>query len=122
MRRCYNAKIIHEIQGVRWSPLGVVEETKLRSIHDLTLAGSDNRSSVKDDTDFDWAPPCELGHVLRDVLMRLMYLRQEHGPGARIVLSRSDVKDVLRNVPVDPEDVPAFGYRVGNYGVVKLIL
>ena len=88
----FNANLVNEIQGIRLSPLGVVEELKLRIIHDLTSAGSGNRSSVNEDTDFDCAPPCELGHVLRDALLRVLYLRQKHGPRARIVLSRIDVK------------------------------
>lgn len=60
--------------------------------------------------------------MLRDALLRVLYLRQEHGPGTRIVLSRIDVKDAFRQIPVDPEGAPAFGYRVGNYAVVDLRL
>ena len=39
-----NANLIHEIQVIRLSPLGVVEEAKFRIIHDLKFAGSGNRS------------------------------------------------------------------------------
>ena len=48
------------------SPLAVVLEPKFRIIHDLTFARDVGRTSVTDDTDFSSAPPCELGHVLRD--------------------------------------------------------
>ena len=75
-----------------------------------------------DDTDFDCAPPCELGHVLRDVLLRVLYPRQKHGPGARIVLSGIDGKHAFRQVPGDSEGSPVFGHRVGNHGVVDPIL
>ena len=118
----FNANFIHEIQGIHSSPLGVVEEPKFQIIHELTFAGSGNRSSINEDTDFDCAPPCELGYVLRDVLLRVLYLRQKHGPGAHIVLSRTNVKYACRHLPVDPEGSPAFGYRVGNYAIVHLRL
>ena len=103
-------------------PVGCCRGAKFRIIHDLTFAGSGNRSSVNEDTDFDCAPPRELGHMLRDVLLRVLHLMQKHGPYARIVLPRIDVKDAFRQVPVDPEGDPAFGYRVGNYAVVDLRL
>ena len=48
-----------------------------------------------EDTDFDCAPPCGLGHVLRDVPLRALYLRQKHGPGALIVLSPIDIKIIV---------------------------
>ena len=60
--------------------------------------------------------------MLRDVLLRLLYLRQKHGPGARIVMSRIDVKDALRQVPVDAEGATVIGYKVGNHMVVDLRL
>ena len=118
----FNANFIEEIQGIRLSPLSVVEEPKFRIIHDLTFAGSGNRSSVNEDTEFDCAPKCELGHVLRDVSLRVLYLRQKYGPDARIVLARIDVKEAFRQVPVDPEGAPVFGYKFGNHVVVDLRL
>ena len=118
----FNAKFVQEIRGIRLSPSSVAEEPKLRIIHYLTFAGSGNRSSVNEDTGFDCAPPCELGHVLRDVLLRVLYLRQKHGPGARIVSSHIDVKEAYRQIPADPEGAPVFGYRTGNLAVVDLRL
>ena len=72
----FKRQFAHDIIGFRVSPLGVVEQPKLRIIHDLTFDGSGSRTSVNIDTDFDCAPSCELGHVLRDVLTRVLYLRQ----------------------------------------------
>ena len=111
-----------EILGLRVSPLAVVLEPKFRIIHDLTFARAGGRSSVNNDTDFSSAPPCELGHVFREVLLRVMFLRQMHGSGARIVLCRVDVKDAFRQVLVDPSGAPVFGYAVGGLVVVYLRL
>ena len=41
---------------------------------------------------------CELGHVLREVLLCLWFLRQTHGRSARIVFCRVDVKEAFRQV------------------------
>ena len=60
--------------------------------------------------------------MLRDVLLTVLYLRQRHGPGARIVLSRIDVKQAYRQIPVDPEGASVFGYIIGSLAVVDLRL
>ena len=44
------------------------------------------------DTDFESAPQCNPGHVLRNVIWRVLYLRRRLGNAARIVLSKMDVK------------------------------
>ena len=54
----------------RIMPLAHVLEPKYRIIRELTFARPGGRTSVNDDTDFSSAPPCELGHVLRDVVLR----------------------------------------------------
>ena len=46
------------------------------------LRAGGGRTSVNGDTDFDSAPPPELGHVLREVLLRVVFLRQTHGSSA----------------------------------------
>ena len=79
-------------------------------------------TSVNGDTDFDSAPPSELGHVLREVLLPVMFLRQTLGSSARILLCRVDVDDVFRRVLVDPAGAPAFGYVFGDRAVVDLRL
>ena len=55
----------------RLSPMSVVFDLRLRNVQDLTVALEGGRTSVNGDTDFDAAPSLELGHVLRDVLLRL---------------------------------------------------
>ena len=110
------------IPGFRVSPLAVVLEPTFRIIHDLTFARAGDHSSVNDDTDFSSAPSCELGLMLRDVLLRLLFLRKLRGPTARTVLCRVDVKDAYRQVLVDPVGMPVFGYAVGVYVVVDLRL
>ena len=118
----FDLRFAGEILGIRISPLSVVLETKYRTIHDLTFARAGGRTSVNGDTDFDSAPPSELGHVLREVLLRVMFLRQTHGSSARILLCRVDVKDAFRQVLVDPAGAPAFGYVFGDRVVVDLRL
>ena len=56
-----------DIVGLRVSPLAVIPEPKIRIVHDLSFASASGRTSVNSDTDFSSAPPCDLGHVLREV-------------------------------------------------------
>lgn len=92
------------------SPLGVVITSKLRIIHDLSFLHGNSKHSVNADTDFESAPQCNLGHVLRNVVWRVLYLRRRFGNAARIVLSKMDVKDAFRQVAVDAARSPVFGY------------
>ena len=114
-----DAEFIREVQGVRVSPLGVVDEPKFRIIHDLTFTAG-TRSSVNGDTDFSQAPECLLGHVLTDILKRILYLRQMHGVAAEIMLCRIDVKEALRQVVVNPSGASVFAYVFDGVGVVDL--
>ena len=107
------------IPGLRLSPLGVVVSTsKVRVIHDLTFSSFPSGPGVNSDTDFDTAPPCKLGHVLRDVIWRILYLRRKFGTDARIVLSKMDVANAFRQVPVEFGRSPTFSYVFGNMVVV----
>ena len=110
-----------DIVGPRVSPLAVILEPKLRIVHDLSFASVGGRTSVNSDTDFS-APPCEFGHVLREALLRLLFLRQTHDRSARIVLCRVDVKEAFRQVLVDPVGASVFGYVTGGRVVVDLRL
>ena len=89
----FRSRFAADILGLRVSPLAVVLAPKF---HDLTFACAGGRTSATDDADFYSAPPCELGHVLRDFLLRVFFLRQRHGSTARILLCRVDVKDAKR--------------------------
>ena len=103
--------------GLRVSPLAVIPEPKLRIVHDLSFASAGGRTSVNSDTDFSSAPPCELGHVLREALLRVLFLRQTHGRSVPIVLCRVDVKEGFRRVLVDPVGASVFGYVTGGRAV-----
>ena len=82
--------------GLRLSTLAVVASTsKTRIIHDLTLASSASCHGVDADTYFAMAPPCQLVHVLRDVVRLMLYLRRKHGVSARILLSKIEVKEAF---------------------------
>ena len=67
-----DSRFAADILGLRVSPLAVVLEPKFRIIDDLTFARAGVGTSVKDETDLPSAPPCELGHVLVDVLLRVL--------------------------------------------------
>ena len=56
------------------------------------------------------------------MLLRVLFSRQRHGSTARILLCRVVVKDAFRQVPVDPEGAPTFGYAVSGHVVVELRL
>lgn len=56
---------------------------------------------------------------MRDVLTRMMYLRQKLGLHVRVMLSKRRVKKALRRVSVDPgRPTAVFGYVVDNLHVV----
>ena len=111
-----------EGQGRRISPLGVVFEPKVRTVHDLTFAREGGRTSVNGDTDFDAAPSCYLCHIPPDVLLRVLFLGQTHSSRARILLCHVEVKDAIRKVLVDPAGAPTFRYVFGDQVVVDLRL
>ena len=67
-------------------------------------------------------PRCELGHVLRDVFLRVLFSRRTHGPRGQIVLSSVDVAYAFRQVLFDPVRAPVFGYAMGGHVVVDLRL
>ena len=70
------------------------------------------------DTDYSSAPTCDLGHVLRDIIWRTLYLRHRLGRRARIVLRKMDVKDAFRQVPGEITRAHVFGYVFGGLVVV----
>ena len=118
----FDLRFAGEILGPRIPPLSVVLEPKFWIIHDFTFASTGGRTIVDGDTGVDSAPPSELGHVLREVLLRVISLRQTHCSSARILLCRVDVKDAFRQLLVDPAGSPAFGYVCGDCVVVDLRL
>ena len=118
----FDLRLAGEILRLRISPLSVILEPKFRIIHDRPFARAGGQTSVNGDTDFDSAPPSGLSHVLREVLLRVMFLRQVHGSSARILLCRVDVRDAFPHVLLDPAGAPAFGYAFGDRVIVDLRL
>ena len=105
------------IPGLRVSPVGVaVSATKVRIIHDLTMAFSN--PGVNGDTNFESAPKCKLGHLLRDIVWRILFLRRTLAPHTHIMLSKMDVKDAFRQVAVEWDGCTKFGYVLGDFVVV----
>ena len=75
------------IPGLRVSPVGVaVSATKVRIIHDLAMTFSN--PGVNGDTNFESAPKCKLGHVLRDIVWRILFLRRTLAPHTHIMSRR----------------------------------
>ena len=94
----------YHIPGILISPLTVVESTsKTRICHDLTNARSG--SSVNEDTDTGFFPDCKIGHVLRSVVWRILFLYSKFVAGQpdppRILLAKQDTKSAFRQVPVN---------------------
>ena len=78
--------LLAKFRGLVYHRLASFSNPNFGIIHDLTFASTGGRTSVDGDTDFDSAPPSELGHVFREVLLRVMLLRQTHSSSARILL------------------------------------
>lgn len=72
---------------------------------------SPHANSVNADVDFEQAPLVELARVLRDIMLRIVYLRRPVGPCARILLSKMDVTEAFRQVRVQWAGAPIFGYN-----------
>ena len=103
--------------GLRVSPVGVaVSATKVRIIHDLTMAFSN--PGVNGDTNFESAPECKWGHVLRDIVWRVLFLRFTLAPRTHIMLSKMDVKDAFRQVAVEWDGCTKFRCAFGDFVVV----
>lgn len=113
------------IPSLRISPLTVaVSPTKIRICHDLSFDGNGN--SVNADTDTTAVPECKIGHVLRDVIWRILYLydtavRDVDDP-PRILLAKMDTNKAFRQVSVDINKAPVFGYVFGDVVVVDRCL
>ena len=60
-------------RGLHVSPLAVVLQPEFRIIHDLTFARAGGHSGGNNDTELSSPPSCELGHVLRDDLLRVLF-------------------------------------------------
>jgi hypothetical protein len=115
---------------LRISPVGAIERTnedgtKVRVIHHLswagTLADGSPDFSVNDLTDPSRVPPCPIGGVFAAILARVYALRLRH-PKAHIVLSKVDVADAFRQLPIHPAFAGFFAYSIGGYIMVELRL
>lgn len=69
-------------------------------------------SSVNADTCMIHTLECMLGHVLSDVVSRVLFLRQLHGRSLEIILCGVDVQEAFRQVPVDPSGAAVFACAV----------
>ena len=107
------------IPGLRLSPMGiVVSPSKRRIIHDLSFRFSPQASSVNADTVPESAPPVEIGRVLRDIICRVLFLRQKFGTGVDIVLSKVDMTDAFRKVRVQGARSAVFGYSCEGFVII----
>lgn len=87
MRFIFAGSYAATIPGLQLSPFGVgIPPSKIREMHAFTFSPSTIASAVNANTDFDTAPPCAVGNLLRDVLWRILYLQITFGAYARRVL------------------------------------
>ena len=118
-------KVAEQIPGIRISPLTVAESTsKIRICHDLTNARSG--SSVNEDTDTSFYPEFKIGHVLRSVVWGILFLYSKFVVGQadppRILLAKQDTKSAFRQVSVQINRSPVFGYVFEDLVVVDRYL
>lgn len=112
---------VSAILGARVSSVGAISRPKLRFVHDFTFTAPGGTSSVNVDTFCDAGPAREWGHVSPDVILRVLYLRQLHGPKEPVLLGRIDVRVAYRQVLVDPKRPPIFTYVIiGDLGIIAL--
>lgn len=71
----------------------------------MSFAAPKGRTGANVTSEFD-ASPVELRHTVCDVCLRVLFLRQRHGMIARIAMCRVDVKEAIRQIPVDPVVLP----------------
>ena len=60
------------------------------------------------------------GHVICDVLLRVLFLRQTRSSHCRTPLCRMDVKYACRGVLVDPAGAPRFGRVLDTFSAITL--
>ena len=114
-----------QIPGLRVSPLTVAESpSKTRVCHDLstTISGP----SVNAETDTSVFPDCKIGHVLRSVLWRILFLHSKFVLGQatppRTLLAKQDTKNAFRQVAVQVDQAPTFGYVFEDVVVIDRYL
>lgn len=96
--------------GLRLSPLEIMAFTsKTRVIHDISFASAPSTSGFNDDTGFATATPCQLGHVVRGIILRMLYLKRKYGVRARIDLSKMNYKDAYIQEQLEWARLPTFG-------------
>ena len=108
---------ITKIAGTRVSPMTVVVSTsKVRICHDLSNAVLGR--GVNEDTDTSAVPERKIGHVLRDVTWRILYLYgvsvvNAAGVPPRILLAKMDTKSALCQVFIEAKKSPTFSLFSG---------
>ena len=117
---------ITKVAGTRVSPMTVaVSTSKVRICHDLSNAVLGR--GVNEDTDTSAVPECKIGHVLRDVIWRILYLYgvavvNAAGIPPRILLARMDTKSALRQVFIEAKKSPTFSYVFGDFVIIDRCL
>ena len=127
---------VTKIAGIRVSPMTVaiktagicvlpmtvaVSTSQTRISHDLSNAVSGR--GVNEDTDTSDIPECKIGHVLRDVIRRIMYLYgaavvNAAGTPPRILFAKMDTKSAFRQVSVEAKKSPTFSYVFGDFVLI----
>ena len=101
----------HTPPDLRLSPLGVaVSPPNTRIIQDLAFSVFPRIDSVNTDTDFEHAVRVALGRVLRYAIWHITCVHRRFGPRTRRGLCNTEVTEASRQVSVQWDGVPGFGY------------
>ena len=117
---------VTKIAGTRVSPMTVaVSTSKVRICLDLSNAVSGR--GVNENTDTSAVPDCKIGHVLRDVIRRILYLYGVAVVNAadtptRILLAKMDAKSAFRQIFVEAKKSPTFSYVFENFVIIDRCL
>ena len=85
------------------------------------MQNREKKRGLNGDTDPDIAPHCLCREALPKFLDELVTLRKKF-PEKRILMSKADVSDAFRNVPVDPDKAHNFCYAVEELAVIDFRL
>ena len=114
------------VTNTRVLPMTVaVSTSKVRICHDPSNVVS--RRGVNEDTDTSAVPECKIGHVLKEIIWRVLYLYgaavvNAAGTPPRILLAKMDTKSAFRQVSVEVKKSPTFSCVFVDFAIINRCL